>query len=140
VVKRIRRKTGIARGRCFKTKVLMSIKMRLFDLVMDKGMTAWVEGSTRELAEDGFVIEADRVMVDGFHIFTDAMKEGRRLEIEWELPEEDASAMGTGKGKVLWFKFAPEGSSHSFEAGVLLTEVGTTQKEQWLKFTRNLPD
>jgi hypothetical protein len=101
-------------------------------------LTAWVEGSTRELAIDGFVIEADRVMVDGFHIFTDAMKEGRRLEIEWEFPEEGGSVTGTGK--VLWFKLAPDDSSHSFEAGVLLSEMDTEQRERWLKFTRDLPD
>ena len=140
VLTMIGRKTGIARGRCFKTKVLMSIRMRLFDLVMEKELTSWVEGSTRELAEDGFVIEVDRVMVDGFHIFTDAMKEGRRLEIEWELPEEGGSVMGTGTGKVLWFKLAPDNSSHSFEAGVLLAEMGTEQRERWLAFTKSLPD
>jgi hypothetical protein len=107
---------------------------------MKKGLTAWVEGSTRELAEDGFVIETDRVMVDGFHIFTDAMKEGRGLEIEWEFPGEGGSVMGTGTGKVLWFKLAPDDSSHSFEAGVLLLEMDTEQRERWLKFTRDLPD
>jgi hypothetical protein len=138
VLTMIGRKTGIARGRCFKTKVLMPIRMRIFDLVMKKGMTAWVEGSTRELAEDGFVIEVDRVMVDGFHIFTDAMKEGRGLEIAWELPEEGGSVMGIGK--VLWFKLAPDDSSHSFEAGVLLAEMDTEQRERWLKFTKDLPD
>ena len=116
----------------------MSIRMRLFDLVMEKELTSWVEGSTRELAEDGFVIEADRVMVDGFHIFTDAMKEGRGLEIEWELPEKGGS--GTGTGKVLWFKLAPDDSSHSFEAGVLLAEMGAEQRERWLAFTKSLPD
>jgi len=116
----------------------MSVRMRLFDLVKRRGMTAWIEGSTRELAEDGFVFEVDRVMVDGFHIFTDAMKEGRGVEIEWELPTEGGSLMG--KGKVLWFKQAPDGSSHLFEAGVLLTEMGTEQRERWVKFTRDLPD
>ena len=138
LLKMIRRKKGIERRRCFKTKVLMSVRMRLFDLVKRRGMTAWIEGNTRELAEDGFVFEVDRVMVDGFHVFTDAMKEGRGVELEWELPTEGGSLMG--KGKVLWFKQAPDGSSHPFEAGVLLTEMRTEQRERWVQFTKGLPD
>src|SRR4030042_5678190 len=109
-LKRIWRKTGIEKGGYFKTKVLMSIKMRVFDLGPGKGITSWITGSTSEVAVDGFKIGVDRVMVDGFHIFTDAMKEGRRLELEWELPAEGGLLMG--KGKVLWFKLAPDGSFH----------------------------
>jgi hypothetical protein len=138
VIKRLWRRRTIEQGRCFKTRVSMSARIRLFDLDPGKGLTSWIEGSTRELAEDGFVIEVDRVMVDGFHIFTDAMKQGRRLELEWELPAEGGSL--TGKGRVLWFKLTPDGSSHPFEAGVLLTEMGTEQRERWLTFTKGLPD
>jgi hypothetical protein len=136
-IKRLWRRRRIEQGRCFKTKVLMSVRMRLFDLETEKGLTSWIEGSTRELAEDGFVIEVDQVMIDGFHIFTDAMKEGKRLELEWELPAEGGSLMG--KGKALWFKLTPEGSSHPFEAAVLLAEMGTEQRERWLRFTKGLP-
>jgi hypothetical protein len=135
--KRLWRRTGIARRRCFKTRVSMSAKMRLFDLEAGKGITSWVEGSTRELAEDGLVIGVDQVMVEGFHIFTDAMKEGRRLELEWELPAE--GGVLAGKGRVLWFKLAPHGSAHPFEAGVLLAEMGTEQRERWLTFIKGLP-
>ncbi len=138
MIKKMWRKTGIEKGRCFKTRVLMSARIRLFDLTTGKGLSSWVEGSTRELAEDGFVIEVDRVMVDGFHIFTDAMKQGRTLDLEWDLPAEGGSLMG--KGKVLWFKMAPGDSSHSFEAGVLLTEMDTEQTGRWLEFTKGLPD
>jgi hypothetical protein len=137
LIKKLWRRTGIARGKFFKTKVLMSARMRLFDLETGKGITSWIEGSTRELAEDGLVIGVDQVMVDGFHIFTDAMKEGRRLELEWELPAEGGAL--TGKGRVLWFKLAPGGSAHPFEAGVLLAEMGTEQRERWLRFTKGLP-
>jgi len=137
VIKRLWRRRTIEQGRCFKTKVLMSAKMRLLDLETGKGITSWIEGTTRELAEDGLVIEVDQVMVDGFHIFTDAMKQGRRLELEWELPAEGGALMG--KGKVLWFKLTPDGSSHPFEAGVLLAEMGTEQRERWLTFTKGLP-
>jgi hypothetical protein len=136
-IKRLWRRRTIEQGRCFKTKVSMSAKMRLFDLETGKGITSWVEGSTREVAEDGLVVEVNQVMVDGFHIFTDAMKEGRRLELEWELPAEGGAL--TGKGRVLWFKLAPDASAHPFEAGVLLAEMGTEQRERWLGFTRGLP-
>jgi hypothetical protein len=136
-IKKLWRKTGIERGRCFKTKVSMSARMRLFELETGKGITSWIEGGTREVAEDGFVIGVDQVMVGGFHIFTDAMKEGRRLELEWELPAEGGALQA--KGRVLWFRLAPDGSSHPFEAGVLLAEMGTEQMERWLTFTRGLP-
>jgi hypothetical protein len=136
-IKRLWRRTAIGRGRCFKTRVSMSAKMRLFDLESGKGLTSWVEGSTRELAEDGLVIGVDQVMVDGFHIFTDAMKQGRRLELEWDLPAEGGAL--TGKGRVLWFKLAPDGAAHPFEAGVLLAEMGAEQRERWLAFTKGLP-
>lgn len=136
-IKRLWSRRGIERRRCFKTKVLMPARIRLFDLEPGKGITSWIEGSTGEVAEDGLVIGVDQVMVDGFHIFTDAMKEGRRLELEWELPAEGGALMG--KGKVLWFKLAPDGSAHPFEAGVLLAEMGTEQRERWLGFTKGLP-
>jgi hypothetical protein len=136
-LKRLWRRTGIERRRCFKTKVSMSTKLRLFDFESGKGLTSWIEGSTMELAEDGFVMGVDQVMVDGFHIFTDAMKQGRRLELEWELPAEGGAL--TGKGRVLWFKLAPDGSAHPFEAGVLLAEMGAEQRERWLGFTKGLP-
>jgi hypothetical protein len=136
-IKWIRRKKGIEKGRFFKTKVLMSVRMRLFDFDKGKELTSWTEGSTRKLADDGFVIEMNRIMVDGFHVFTDAMKKGRGLEIEWELPAEGGSLMGNGK--VLWFKMAPVGSPHLFEAGVLLAEMGAEHRGRWLEFTRSLP-
>ncbi len=136
-IKRLWRKTAIARRRCFKTKVSMSARLRLFDLEAGKGMTSWVEGSTSDLAEDGLVVGVDQVMVEGFHIFTDAMKQGRRLELEWELPAEGGAL--AGKGRVLWFKLAPDGAPHPFEAGVLLEEMGAEQRERWLGCTRGLP-
>jgi hypothetical protein len=135
-IKRLWRRTGIARRRCFKTRVSMSAKMRLFDLEAGKSITSWLGGSTTELAEDGLVVGVDQVMVDGFHIFTDAMKEGRRLELEWELPAEGGTL--SGKGKVLWFKQAPDSAAHPFEAGVLLAEMGAEQRERWLGFTKGL--
>ena len=136
-IKRLWRRTGIGRGRCFKTKVSMAARMRLFDVETGKNITSWLEGSTREVAEDGLVVGVDQVMVDGFHIFTDAMKQGRRLELEWELPAEGGAL--SGKGQVLWFKLAPDGSAHPFEAGVLLAEMGAEQRERWLGFTKGLP-
>jgi hypothetical protein len=136
-IKWIRRKRGIEKGRFFKTKVLMSVRMRLFDLHKGKELTSWTEGSTRELADDGLVIEVNRIMVDGFHVFTDAMKKGRGLELEWELPADGGSM--AGKGKVLWFKMAPIGSPYLFAAGVLLAEMGAEHRGRWLEFTRSLP-
>jgi hypothetical protein len=115
----------------------MSARMKLFELETGKGITSWIQGSTREVAEDGFVIGVDQVIVDGFHIFTDAMKEGRRLELEWELPAEGGAL--TAKGRVLWFRLAPDDSAHPFEAGVLLTEMGAEQRERWFGFMKGLP-
>jgi hypothetical protein len=137
-IKRLLKKRLIEKGRCFKTKVSMQVKMRVFDFVQGQGLTSWIEGSTRKLAEDGFVIEVDQVIVEGFHIFTDAMKEGRRLDLEWELPAEGGSLIS--KGKVLWFKLSPDSSSHPFEAGVQLEEMSLEQRGRWLEFTRGLPD
>ena len=145
-IKLMWRRRGIERGGFFKTKASISVRMRLFDLKKKGGLTSWTEGSTQELAEDGFVIEVNQVMVDGFHLFTDAMKEGRRLELEWELPAEGGAPMDKaeggalmGKGRVLWFKMAPIGSPYLFEAGVLLTEMGHEQRGLWLAFTKGLP-
>lgn len=154
VIKLMWRRRGIERGEFFKTKTSMSVRMRLFDLEKKGGLTSWTEGSTQALAEDGFVIEVNQVMVDGFHLFTDAMKEGRRLELEWELPAEGRAPMDKteggalmnkaeggalmAKGRVLWFKMAPIGSPYLFEAGVLLTEMGHEQGALWLAFTKGL--
>ena len=137
MLKWLRRNREIEKGRFFKTKVSMSVKMRLCDLEKGQGLTSWTDGNTRELADDGFVIEVNRIMLDGFHVFTDAMKKGRGLELEWELPADGGSLMGTGK--VLWFKMAPVGSSYLFEAGVLLAQMGVEQRGRWLESTRGLP-
>jgi hypothetical protein len=137
MAKWLRRKREIEKGRFFKTKVSMSVRMRIYDLEKGHGLTSWTEGSTRELADDGLVIEVNRIMVDGFHVFTDAMKKGRGLELEWELPADGGVLMG--KGKVLWFKMAPSGSPYLFEAGVQLAEMNAEQRGQWLEFTRELP-
>lgn len=131
-------KTGVEKGRFFRTSELRSIKLRLLDLNKGTGLTSWVEGNTRELAKDGFVIEVDRVMVDGFHILTDAMKEGRGLELECELPA--VGGVVKGKGKVLWFKLALNGPSRPFKAGVLLMEMDKHERQHWLKFARGLLD
>jgi len=138
VLKIVRRKKVIEKGRCFKTLVSMPIRVRIVDLEEGKGLTSWVEGSTRELAEDGFVLEVDQVMVDGLHIFTDSMKDGRALEMEWELPAAGGSLQGTGR--VLWFKLTPDGSPHPFEAAVLLKDMGSEQHGRWREFTADLPD
>jgi hypothetical protein len=127
----------IEKGRFFKTKVAMSSRMRLFDLGQKKGLTSWTEGRTKELAEDGLVIEVNRIMVDGYHVFTDAMKEGKGLEVEWELPAE--GGVLAAKGKVLWFRMAPLGSPYLFEASVVLTEMDAEQRGRWLQFTKGLP-
>lgn len=138
VLRIVRRKRVIEKRRCFKTTVLMPIRLRIVDLEEGEGLTSWIEGSTRELAEDGFVLEVDQVMVDGLHVFTDSMKEGRALEMEWELP----AGAGTmqGKGQVLWFKLTPDDSPHLFEAAVLLKDIGRDQQGRWLEFTAGLPD
>lgn len=138
MAKWLRRKREIEKGRFFKTKVSMSVKMRLCDLDKGHSLTSWTEGNTRDLADDGLVIEVNRIMVDGYHVFTDAMKKGRGLELEWELPADGGSLMG--KGKVLWFKMAPSGSAYLFEAGVQLAEMGAEQRGRWLEFTRELPN
>jgi hypothetical protein len=59
------------------------------------------EGSKREVAEDGFVIEVHQVISDGFHISTDAMKEGRPLELVWELPAEGGVRTGKMAGPLV---------------------------------------
>jgi hypothetical protein len=129
------RRQGIERGGCFQSTTPLPVRMRLFDLEKKGGLTTWTTVSTKELAEDGFMIEANQVMLDGFHLFTDAMKDGRRLELEWELP---TGSTLKGKGRVLWFKMAPPGSPHLFEAGVLFTELGHEQRQQWQEFTKGL--
>jgi len=138
VLKIVRRKRVIEKGRCFKTLVSMPIQVRIVDLEGGEGLTSWLEGNTRKLAEDGFVLEVDQVMVDGFHVFTDSMKEGRALEMEWKLPAAGGSLQGTGR--VLWFKLTPDGSPHPFEASVLLMNMGEEQQGRWLEFTAGLPD
>jgi hypothetical protein len=132
------RKSSVEKGRFSRAKVLVLVKLKLFDLAKNRGVTSWVECNARELAKDGFVIEADRVMVDGFHVFTEAMKEGKGLELQIELPAEGGTLRG--KGQVLWFKHTPNGSLHPFEAGVLLMQVSKEAKESWLAFMKSLRD
>ena len=52
VLKIVHRKRVIEKGRCFKTLVSMPIRVRIIDLEGGEGLTSWVEGNTRKLAEE----------------------------------------------------------------------------------------
>jgi hypothetical protein len=131
------RKRRIGKGKFFKTKLLMVVKLRVFDLMKTRGLTSWIKGNTKEFAEDGFIVEVNRVIIDDLHIFAEAMKEGRGLELELDLPSYEG--VMRAKGKVLWFKHTPKGSPYPFMAGVQLVEMGREEKKTWLKFTKGFP-
>ncbi len=138
ILKLIRRKKALRRERYFKTSVSFPIKIRVIDLPSGNGLTSWVEGETAVLAEDGFLVEVDRVMVDGYHLFTDAMKEGRGVDLQWQLPGDET--MLQGRGRVLWFKLTPPASVHSFQAAVELLEMPAEYLGRWQTFIASLTD
>lgn len=115
----------------------MPVKMRLIDLDSNRELTTWIQGGSRAVAEDGLLVEADQVIVDGVHIFTDAMKEGRGLELEWDLPADGGHL--EAQGRVLWFRLAPQGSPHPFLAAVRITQMGGDGWGRWDDFIKGLP-
>ena len=84
----------------------------------------------------GICLETNVVLVDGSHIFSEAMTEEKRIKMEIDLPPE--SERMTAMGKVIWYDLSSSGSPYRFRAGIYLTEMDGKSKEIWSRFLTTL--
>ena len=85
---------------------------------------------------EGICLETNVVLVDGSHVFSEAMTEEKRLKIEIDLPAELERITATGK--VIWYDLSLSGSPYRFRAGVYLTEMEGDSREIWGRFLTTL--
>lgn len=81
---------------------------------------------------EGICLETNVVLVDGSHVFSEAMTEEKRLRLEIDLPDESEKV--TAMGKVVWYDLGSSGSPYRFQAGIYLTEMDGNSKEIWRAF------
>ena len=85
---------------------------------------------------EGICLETNVVLVDGSHIFSEAMGEEKRLRVEIDLPPE--SERITAMGKVVWYDLSSSSSPYRFRAGVYLTDMDGNSTEIWKRFLKAL--
>ena len=85
---------------------------------------------------EGICLETNVVLIDGSHVFSEAMTEEKRLKLEIDLPAE--SERITARGKVIWYDLSSFDSPYRFRAGVYLTEMDGNSKETWGRFLTGL--
>lgn len=88
------------------------------------------------VSAEGICLETNVVLVDGSHVFSEAMTDEKRLKLEINLPGE--SERITAVGKVIWYDLSTSGSPYRFRAGVYLTEMDGNFKETWSRFLTGL--
>ena len=85
---------------------------------------------------EGICLETNVVLVDGSHVFSEAMEEEKRLRVEIDVPPESEKV--TALGKVMWYDLSSSDSPYRFHAGVYLTEMDGNSKEIWRRFLATL--
>jgi hypothetical protein len=89
-------------------------------------------GMISNVSLEGICLETNVVLVDGSHVFSEAMAEEKRLKLEIDLPDESEKV--TAMGKVMWYDLSSSGSPYRFQAGIYLTEMDGSSKELWRAF------
>ena len=88
------------------------------------------------VSPEGICLETNVVLIDGSHVFSEAMMEEKRLKLEIDLPAE--SERISALGKVIWYDLSSSGSPYRFRAGVYLTEMDGNAQETWRRFITGL--
>jgi len=91
-----------------------------------------VGGMISNVSLEGICLETNVVLIDGSHLFSEAMTEEKRLRLEIDLPAE--SERITAIGKVIWYDLSSSGSPYRFQAGVYLTEMDGNSQTVWKRF------
>jgi hypothetical protein len=123
---------GVERRTFVRLKSPLSVWFNLYHVISRRETSMRVGGMISNVSLEGICLETNVVLVDGSHLFSEAMTEEKRLRLEIDLPAE--SERITAMGKVIWYDLSSSGSPYRFRAGIYLTEMDENSQEIWKRF------
>jgi hypothetical protein len=123
---------GVERRKFLRLKSPLHAWFNLYHVLGRRETSRRLGGMISNVSPEGICLETNVVLVDGSHVFSEAMAEEKRLKLEIDLPAE--SGRITAKGKVIWYDLSSSGSPYRFRAGVYLAEMDENSKEIWGQF------
>ena len=123
---------GVERRAFVRLKSPLSVWFNLYHVLSRRETSMRVGGMISNVSLEGICLETNVVLVDGSHLFSEAMTEEKRLRLEIDLPAE--SERITAMGKVIWYNLSSSDSPYQFQAGVYLTEMDVNSQAIWRRF------
>ncbi len=123
---------GVERRKFLRLKSPIPVWFSLYHVLSRRETSMRVEGMISNVTLEGICLETNVVLVDGSHLFSEAMTEEKRLRLEIDLHTE--SERITAIGKVIWYDLSSPGSPFRFRAGVYLTEMDGNSQTTWRRF------
>jgi len=126
---------GVDRRKFLRLESPLPVRFNLYHVLGRRDASRKLGGMISNVSLEGICLETNVVLVDGSHVFSEAMEE-ERLRMEIDVPPE--SERITALGKVMWYDLSSSGSPYRFRAGVYLTEMDENSKEIWRRFLTTL--
>jgi hypothetical protein len=123
---------GVERRKLLRLKSPLPVRFSLYHVLGRRDASRRLAGMISNGSREGICLETNVVLVDGSHVFSEAMEEEKRLRMEIDLPPE--SERITAMGKVIWYDLSSSSSPYRFRAGVYLTEMDENSREIWKQF------
>jgi hypothetical protein len=127
---------GVERRKFLRLESPVPVWFNLFHVLGRRETTRRLGGMISNVSPEGICLETNVVLVDGSHVFSEAMTDEKGLKLEINLPGESEGI--TAVGKVIWYDLSTSGSPYQFRAGVYLTEMDGNSKETWSRFLTGL--
>ncbi len=127
---------GVERRKLLRLNSPLPVQFNLYHVLGRREASRRLGGMISNVSLEGICLETNVVLVDGSHVFSEAMEEEKRLRVEIDVPPE--SEQISALGKVMWYDLSSSGSPYRFRAGVYLTEMDGNSKEIWRRFLATL--
>jgi hypothetical protein len=127
---------GVERRKLARLESPLPVQFSLYHVLGRREISRRLGGMVSNASLEGVCLESNVVLVDGSHLFSEAMVGEKRLRLEIGLPEEPETI--TAVGKVVWYDLSPAGSPYRFRAGVYLTEIDGSARDIWKGFLTSL--
>ena len=132
----MKRWRGVERRKLVRLESPLPVQFSLYNVLGRREISRRLGGMISNASLEGVCLESNVVLVDGSHLFSEAMAEEKRLRLEIVLPGESETM--TAVGKVIWYDLSPAGSPYRFRAGVYLTEIDGSDGDLWKGFLTSL--
>jgi hypothetical protein len=127
---------GVERRKFLRLESPLPVSFNLYHVLGRRETSRRLGGMASNVSPEGICLETNVVLIDGSHVFSEAMTEEKSLKLEIDLPA--ASERIRALGKVVWYDLSLSGSPYRFRAGVYLTEMDGNAQETWRRFITGL--